>query len=256
MLVVRRGAAAQDGERATPGAHGSGPHVALAVAATCLLTVLVAWAALLGPEQVLTGAGHVAGDGTPTASEPQSPSTTAPSPRAGGDRAPQDAPAWWAGLVIWVMRVAAGLGILMGLVVVAALVLQLWDGRRRREEEVSAVDFAALAPSTRIEDEVRADTAQQDALLREGTPRNAIVAAWHRFEVQGERAGVPRKPSETSSEFTVRLLDLVGADSSAVVRLGELYREARFSSHELGEGHRTAAVEALSAIRSSLGSRR
>ena len=47
-------------------------------------------------------------------------------------------------------------------------------------------------------------------------PRNAIVACWDRFEEHAERAGLARRPWETSSEFTLRLLDLVSADRGAV----------------------------------------
>jgi hypothetical protein len=49
------------------------------------------------------------------------------------------------------------------------------------------------------------------------------------------------------------MLDRAGADSAAVTRLAELYREARFSEHELGEPDRQAALAALTTIRGSLG---
>ena len=58
---------------------------------------------------------------------------------------------------------------------------------------------------------------------------------------------------ETSSEFTLRLLDRVSADPGAVARLEALYHEARFSTHEIDESRREAAVEALQAIHLSLG---
>ena len=99
------------------------------------------------------------------------------------------------------------------------------------------------------------DADEQDALLRDGDARNAIVATWHRFEVQGERAGVPRRPSETSSEYALRILDLAEADTGPVRRLAELYREARFSDHEITEEHRAEALAALAGIRRSLGVR-
>ncbi len=49
---------------------------------------------------------------------------------------------------------------------------------------------------------------------------------------------VARQPWETSSEFTLRLLDRVSADDAAVSRLEGLYREARFSDHEIDESRR------------------
>jgi hypothetical protein len=45
----------------------------------------------------------------------------------------------------------------------------------------------------------------------------------------------------------------VSADPSAVSRLAALYREARFSEHEITEDNRQAAVEALRDIHASIG---
>ena len=92
----------------------------------------------------------------------------------------------------------------------------------------------------------------QRALLSAGTPRNAIVEVWNRFEALAAKAGASRRPWETSSEFTLRVLEAVDADSSAVAQLAGLYREARFSDHELTEEHRAAAVAALEVIHAGL----
>jgi hypothetical protein len=102
---------------------------------------------------------------------------------------------------------------------------------------------------------MRRDATEQFELLLGGEPRNAIVAAWDRFEEQAERAGSARKLWETSSEFTLRLLDAVSAAPDAVSRLAALYREARFSEHEITESNRRAAVEALRDIHTSMGIR-
>ena len=77
-----------------------------------------------------------------------------------------------------------------------------------------------------------------------------------RFEIQGDRAGVGRHSWETSSEFALRMLERVDAESGAVNRLAGLYREARFSDHEITESHRADALVALDRIRRSLGVRR
>ena len=102
-------------------------------------------------------------------------------------------------------------------------------------------------------EEIRRDADEQFELLLDGHPRNAIVACWDRFEEQAERVHASRKPWETSSEFTLRLLEAVSADDAAVSRLESLYREARFSEHDIDESRRQAAVEALRAIHASLG---
>jgi hypothetical protein len=66
---------------------------------------------------------------------------------------------------------------------------------------------------------------------------------------------VPRRASETSSEYVLRILDLADADTAPVTRLAELYREARFSDHGITEDHRIEALTALAAIQRSLGVR-
>ncbi len=97
-----------------------------------------------------------------------------------------------------------------------------------------------------------ADADEQEDLLGDGTPRNAIVACWHRFEVQAASAGATAAGVGDLSEFTLRLLDLVEADASAVAELPTLFREARFSEHELGEDDRAVALDALRRIHRDL----
>ncbi|WP_151083046.1 DUF4129 domain-containing protein [Nocardioides cynanchi] len=125
--------------------------------------------------------------------------------------------------------------------------------RRSTEPRAAVIDFDVLEDPAPLVDEMRRDAADQFALLLGGTPRNAIVAAWDRFEEQAERVGAARKLWETSSEFTLRLLDAVSAAPVAVTRLAALYREARFSEHEITEGNREAAAEALRDIHASIG---
>ena len=100
--------------------------------------------------------------------------------------------------------------------------------------------------------ELRGDADEQRRLLADGTPRNGIVECWHRFEQQAAGLGFEREPWETSSEFTLRMLELVSADPHAVTVLNELYREARFSEHPLTEEHRQRARDALDAVHAGL----
>jgi hypothetical protein len=71
------------------------------------------------------------------------------------------------------------------------------------------------------------------------------VACWLRLEQVIAAAGFPRHRSETSAEFTVRVLKVLDVDPRAISALARLYREARFSTHELGEDARTTAESAL-----------
>ncbi len=249
-----------------------GLRAVLAVAGTTLFMVLVAWATLLGPDEVFTGPGPVpattdtciplpvttAPDGSTTVEIPDDSAERAycePPPDfagdAAGDATEKPAPQWVGVLIGLILAAAAvsGLGVLVWL---AALVLRDLRAQRLRDER-TAVDFAVLDEPARVAQQVTEDAAEQETLLREGDPRNGIVAAWHRFEVQGERAGVARRASETSSEYGLRILELAQADNGSVNRLAGLYREARFSDHPVTEEHRARALAALADIRHSLG---
>ncbi len=127
-----------------------------------------------------------------------------------------------------------------------------WRERSRPAPPPEEVDFDLLPSPETLAREMAGGAAAQRDLLQSGTPRNAIVEVWNRFETLAGNAGATRRPWETSSEFTLRVLEAVDADSSAVSRLGGLYREARFSDHELTEEHRAAAVAALEVIHAGL----
>ncbi|MBD3925299.1 DUF4129 domain-containing protein [Nocardioides cavernae] len=253
-----------------------GLRAVVAVAATTLFMVLVAWATLLGPDEVFTGPGPA--PATTTTAETCIPlpvttaedgSTTVELPDDfternycegpagfGGDGpggAVEQAPPLWVGVLTGLLLAAAAAGGLAVLAWLAALVLREVRARRLREEERTAVGFTVPDEPARVAQQVAADAGEQETLLREGDPRNAIVAAWHHFEVQGERAGVARRASETSSEYGLRILDLAAADNGSVNRLAELYREARFSDHPVTEEHRERALVALADVRRSLG---
>ena len=122
--------------------------------------------------------------------------------------------------------------------------------RRRRP---STVEFDALDDVVGV---ITADAeAQRSALLR-GAPRNAIVECWLLLEAAVVDVGVPREPSDTSAEFTQRVLATVSVDPAAISVLAALYREARFSNHPMTEESRRMAVEALDSVHRGLRSGR
>ncbi|NPD05601.1 DUF4129 domain-containing protein [Nocardioides sp. zg-1308] len=245
----------------------------LLVAATSLFMVLVAWATLIGPGEVFTGPGRIdrpaptqtrtclplevvtGADGTTTEEVPDNPRglPLCEQPAGGEDRSDppprSDAPLWLQ-VLAWVFLLAVLAGVLAAAVLVVRLARDRSGPRRRERRE--AVEFTTLDEPDRLVEAITEDAAEQDAVLGTGDPRNAIVAAWLRFEVQGASAGVGRRSWETSSEYALRILDLVSADSGAVTRLADLYREARFSQHPITEDHRSRALEALATIRRSL----
>jgi hypothetical protein len=118
-----------------------------------------------------------------------------------------------------------------------------WN-RERREREIATLPDIA--------DTVTAGAVAQLSALGEGAPRNAIVACWIRLEDAVAAAGLEPNPAETAAELTARVLSTYGVARTAIVELASLYREARFSTHELGEEHRERAVAALRQLHSEL----
>jgi hypothetical protein len=157
-----------------------------------------------------------------------------------------------AGLIGTLLRIALAMWLLW-LVLRGLLWLQEeLQSRKKREPGPLVVEFDVLDDPEPLAEEIKRDADLQMELLLGGEPRNAIVACWERFEEQAERVGLARRPWETSSEFILRLLDAVWADPDAVSRLAALYREARFSEHEITEGNRQLALEALARIRDTV----
>ncbi len=221
--------------------------------AGCLLVValLVAWAAALGPGQVLTGDGPEPQRTTLSASaSPTDVQTGDPTDRLGGPTDDNE------GLAL-VVRIL-GLGLLAGMIAVFVAVIGFlakltWESRPRREVIVrESVDFDVVDDPSRVKERIVADRDAMLAILADGEPRNAIVRCWERFETLGSQAGVVRAPADTSSEYALRVLDLVSAEPHAVSTLAGLFREARFSEHPVGEAERESARTALERIHADL----
>lgn len=232
------------------GLRGAWPATA-AVAGATLLCVLVAWAALIGPRQVFDGPGPRPSTATtvPPTEEPPAGATQT------RESIQQREPSTFVRALLTTVGLALQLAALAGMLLVAFLLVRrartAWQLRRPREHAPADVDFDVLQMPRRVADAMSGDAAEQVRVLADGEPRDAIVACWHRFELQAERAGLAREPWETSSEFALRMLDLVDADQGAVSRLATLYREARFSGHLIGERARQEAVRALAKIQAS-----
>lgn len=120
-----------------------------------------------------------------------------------------------------------------------------WPERRRVPTAFDVLEDSVAAS-------VVADAAGQRAALQRGVPRNAIVECWRRLELAVADAGVIASPSDTSLEFTERVLSDRQVDSAALGTLAGLYREARFSDHAMSESARESAIDALAELHASL----
>ncbi len=140
--------------------------------------------------------------------------------------------------------------------VVPTLVAGLWlatgERRRRKAISVGGLDDDPLEVAGKVARSIAADAARQRETLATGSPRNAIVGCWHRLEERAGAVGVRRRPWETSTEFTTRVLEQLHADPHATETLAELYRDARHSRHEITEESRRRAAEALEEVHRSL----
>lgn len=238
-----------------PAQRASAPAVALigVLAATCLMLVLAVWAASIGPDEVVTGgenAGVTLSRNTDanTASGPR----TVPDPQPLKSEDPEGH-----GIARFIARTLIVLALLVAAYGVRrALARALRRPRKRRGRKNGSgpdPDFETLeAPQRALAEEILRDALAQRQLLETGEPRNAIVDCWHRFELQAASQGLGRQPWETSSEFILRLLASVQADSQAVADLAALYREARYSDHDLDEGARRRALINLGLIHAAL----
>ena len=81
----------------------------------------------------------------------------------------------------------------------------------------------------------------QELLDTVADPTDAVLAAWVALEDAAARSGVPRRPADTPTELTSRVLAATEADEDAVTTLLALYHRARFSRVGVGP---EAVVEA------------
>lgn len=222
------------------------------LALAALVIVIATWAASVGPDPVFRGEGE--GSRSEQSAPPDSADPLA-APEDDDDverRGEEREPPGWLQVLGFLAQLGAALVFLYLLVRLVGLARRLWPGRRSRRESPEEIDFDVIESSEVVARAIVRDGPDQIALLQEGAPRNGIVECWHRFEVQARSAGLGRKPWETSSEFTLRLLDLVEADVEAVSTLAGLYREARFSDHDVEEVERRRALDALERIHRGL----
>lgn len=178
---------------------------------------------------------------SPAPPRPTGQRTVSPTPESAQSKVP---------LALWVLFA-------IPLVIAAALLVWLVLGgreRRRRRRLAtppftpSDLDALDVDLEQRLTDVVQAQLAD----LSTGVPRNAVVAAWLALEEAASDIGFYRKPALTSAEFTEQVLAAYRLDDAAIRRLSSLYREARFSGHEITEQHRRAAGEALNTLRAEL----
>lgn len=219
------------------------------VAAVAAALLLMLWASMGGPVSVTSHAGPPAIHTPNSAPTPKSPARAGARPHHHPVGPPARHDLGWLGEALTVL-IVTGLGLLV------LWLLRRWHEVATRYQRARDVDFEAGLPSDKSPSAIRTELvgqyAGQLAALTELPPRNGIVQAWVLFEQAAAQAGAAREPSETATDFVVRLLHLLDIDPATVGRLRGLYVEARFSEHPTGVQQRDQARAALEAIHAEL----
>lgn len=212
---------------------------ALIVGGTGLTLLVSAWVASAGPvalfrRQNLSGFSERAAPGT----DFEEWSNVPPPPKKIYTSA--DANETVVAVIVWGLKLAVVAIVATVLFLVAR---ELWQRRPEAEPEPAAGSSIDTLPEVLLE----GATARMEH-LETGTPTDAIVACWVRLEEEVAAAGLKEDRSRTSTEVVADVLREHDVDAGALAELAGLYREARFSAHDLTEAHRARARDALTTV--------
>jgi hypothetical protein len=151
---------------------------------------------------------------------------------------------WIVNLVELAMKLVLAVVVVVVLVAIGRALLDRWRTREVSEDQVAAVD---VVPEALLEAAL-----EGERQLSRGTPANAVIAAWVALEEACRAAGVRDDDSRTAAELVTAVLRSHRVDRAPLDTLAALYREARFSTHPIGEDQRTTAREALVQVQADL----
>ena len=226
--------------------QGGGPArasvgVVLAVVLAGLGFVLVASHTTPSGYHPKAPAGHYSVGPAPSATTPPARASSAPArePRVGAEKYPA--------LALIAVEVLA-------LVALVVLLLGWLRGLRIRRRSRTSVPVAGPAQTlarslATAADEGLAELTGDDT---DGPVDEVIIACWLRLRDAAVTAGVEPHAADSPADFVARVRSEARVRPEAIERLADLYREARFSRHEMTSADRTAAVQALLAIRADL----
>jgi hypothetical protein len=205
----------------------------------------------------VTAPGYRAQPATTASPAPSTATPTVPPPTAhrGSDGA-ASRPLHEVGNLVLGMYAAAVLTALLACGYLLLRALSTRTGRRSRERSATpGVRGYDLQPDLVAQQLAEAAAAGLDELDAEGPVADVIIACWQRLRAAAGDAGVPPVASDTPEQAIGRVLR-AGAVSEAAERplavLAGLYREARFSAHEMSRGDVWVARQALQAILAQL----
>lgn len=208
---------------------------------------------------ILLGMGSGTGVGSLGSIDPHGPLIQLPSsnparvPSSTGSAAPAPLPETGTVIPHWVYNALTALAAGVALVLIGWFVWRVAQQVQRGRRIAAA---AASTEGTEIEEIPMSSLSEtvDDSLddLRGGLDTDDVVLeCWRRLEALGERAGAPRRDSDTSTEYVERLLNGVPHAAADLAVLARLYRSAMFSGLSSDPAARTEAIgclEHLSAV--------
>jgi len=148
--------------------------------------------------------------------------------------------------------------VLVGLVLAGSALVTRWAALR--QQSGSAEQDLVDAQADEVELLVAAVDAADEGLHRHADPRAAVLAAYAAMAGQLSgglaRRGRESRRSDTATELLDRAVAAGLVDGAPARTLTELFREARFSEHPMGEDARRSALACLAQVRGELAARR
>ncbi|MEV6583632.1 DUF4129 domain-containing protein [Streptomyces sp. NPDC051582] len=157
------------------------------------------------------------------------------------------------GMHFGLMRILLGLGIALLVVVVVIAGLYLWRHLTRPPTPDSPATYATLDDAQ--ERLAHAVDSGRRALLDRTDARAAVIACYAAMEESLADSGVIRRVSDSPQDLLERAAAGGLAAGTAAIALTALFREARYSTHSMDDGHRDRAAAALAEIAGGLRSR-
>jgi acetylornithine deacetylase/succinyl-diaminopimelate desuccinylase-like protein len=222
---------------------------ALTVAALALAALAAAVLTIAGAHIRPSGQGHVPsggpGDGTGPTRFIQQPSASAPPKRIKPSTATD-----LAGLFLYVLGVV---GVVLGLVVLIAVLRSMIYRRRLARVRHRAPPHAGEDAAPDLTRTLRAAVDEAlDELGSGGPVSDAIIACWLRLQAASSDAGIEPVASDTAEEAIERVFTVRTVRPAPLRALAELYREARFSGHQMVAADADAARAALREVLADL----
>lgn len=188
-------------------------------------------------------------DGSPEAA-PSGSVTISQPPLVSAEPVPREAPFE---IPAWVETALGALCVLLVLVIVGALVfVAIRDSIQARGRPIE-VDKGTPKPATHAAEVAAVLDAGLDQLAQSGSdPRSVVISCWVRLEDAAASAGTPRRPSDSPTDYVLRLLEVHQISRPVLDRLAAVYRAARYSFGDVDDSMRGEAVSALQHLRAEL----